>query len=522
MLIDSRTFSATQQFESDVCIVGAGAAGISAAREFLHSDVKVIVLESGGFNFNHHTQFLYRGETVGRNFTPLEFTRRRQFGGSTATWFGRCHPLDQSDYEERDWFPHSGWAVSAADMRPYFERANHLFELGDHQYETENQESNHPIELKKFAFSPPTHFGEKYHDELKASSNVSVFLHANAIHIQLNEDGKQVDTIRCATLQKKSFSIKAKYFILALGGLETTRLMLVSRDIQKEGIGNQHDLLGRFFMDHVSLFDGAAINIPNHLPKELFKLDYSVKQKNLGTVLAVGLSDGFRKKEKLLNACGFFVKRAAYKMDDLFFSNTMQDFIYISDMLRHATTPNIKVIKNIGRSIHNIRKLTPVIKQRLTNESKSPYYGLQIQLECTPNPESRLTLSERRDSLNMPRLKLNWKLSQQDLDSYLRFRTALFESLAKLGLIIRPINHELDAEGWPVSIVSSKHHMGTTRMHKNIKQGVVDEHCQVHGIHNLFVASSSVFPTSGMVNPTLTIAALTLRITDRVKQNLQK
>jgi len=157
-----------------------------------------------------------------------------------------------------------------------------------------------------------------------------------------------------------------------------------------------------------------------------------------------------------------------------------------------------------------------------TISANGKYYGLQIQLECTPNPESRLTLSERRDSLNMPRLKLTWKLSQQDLDSYLRFRTTLIEGLAKLGLTIRPINHELDAEGWPISIVSSKHHMGTTRMHKDIKQGVVNEHCQVHGIHNLFVASSSVFPTSGMVNPTLTIAALTLRITDRVKQNLQK
>lgn len=519
MIIDARNFSASQTFEADLCIIGAGAAGIAIAREFIHSDVKVILLESGGLGFDHRTQFLYRGEIAGRNFTPLEFTRRRQFGGSTATWFGRCRPLDNEDFEERDWLPHSGWAISAADLHPYYERANHLFELGNYQYGPEV--TGNPIELKKFSFSPPTRFGDKYRDELNQATNLYALLHANALHVQLDQDGKQAHTIQCSTLQKESFSVNSKFFILALGGLETTRLMLVSRDVQTNGIGNQHDLLGRFFMDHVSLFDGAAVDIPEYLPKELFKLDYSIKQKNLETVLAVGLSDKYRKEHKLLNACGFFVKRPAYKMDDLFFTEAMQDFIYISDMLRHAVPPAIKVTQNLMRSIHNSRKLAPALKKRFLQKSNSPHYGLHIQLECAPNPESRLTLSDQQDSLNMPRLKLDWKLSQQDLDSYLRFRIALFDGLAKMGLPIRPINHELDAEGWPVSIISSKHPMGATRMHKDTKKGVVDEHCRVHGIHNLYIASSSVFPTSGMANPTLTIAALALRIADRVRQNLQ-
>jgi choline dehydrogenase-like flavoprotein len=155
-------------------------------------------------------------------------------------------------------------------------------------------------------------------------------------------------------------------------------------------------------------------------------------------------------------------------------------------------------------------------------QTHSSHYGLKIQLECAPNPESRLTLADQRDSLGMPRLNLNWKLSQQDLDSYQRFRIAMFDGLAQMGFPIRPINHDLDAEGWPVSMVPSKHHMGTTRMHKDVKQGVVDEHCRVHGINNLYVASSSVFPTSGMANPTLTIVALALRIADKVKGLLQE
>jgi choline dehydrogenase-like flavoprotein len=521
MIVDARTFSANQIFEADLCIVGAGAAGIAMAREFVNSDAKVIVLESGGLGFDHRTQFLYRGEVAGRNFTPLEFTRRRQFGGSTSTWFGRCRPLEDSDFEKRDWLPYSGWPISAADLRPYYEKANRLFELNDYADDKRSEVPQGIVDFKKFAFSPPTHFGEKYHNELSRSSNLHVFLYANAVHVQLAQDSGRVDKIRCSTLQKKSFSVRAKVFVLALGGLETTRLLLASRDVQRYGIGNQFDLLGRFFMDHVSLFDGAVVQIDGDFPKELFKLDYSIQQKNLGSVLAVGLTEKYKNEHKLLNACGFFVKRSAYKMDDLFFSKEMRDLVYLSDMACHAIPPTVTVVKNLTRAIYNSRKLAPALKKRFLQNSKSPTYGLQLQLECAPNPESRLTLSDQRDSLGMPRLRLNWRLSQQDLDSYLHFRSALFNGLAEMGPKIRLVKHDLDAEGWPVSIVSSKHHMGTTRMSQDVKMGVVDENCCVHGIHNLYVASSSTFPTSGMANPTLTIAALALRIADRVKQRLQ-
>jgi choline dehydrogenase-like flavoprotein len=305
-----------------------------------------------------------------------------------------------------------------------------------------------------------------------------------------------------------------------MGGLETTRLLLASQDIQRNGIGNQFDLLGRFFMDHISLFDGAAVQATGDFPKELFKLDYSIQQKHLGSVLAIGLTEKYKNEHELLNACGFFIKRPAYKMDDLFFSKEMQDLVYMSDMMRHAVPPTVKVVKSLMSSICNGRKLAPVLKNWFLQKTISSCYGLQLQLECIPNPESRLTLSDLRDSLGMPRLKINWKLSQQDLESYQRFRKILFNGLAKIGIKFRPVNHELDAEGWPVSIVSSKHHIGTTRMSRDVKNGVVDGDCCVHGVHNLYVASSSVFPTSGMANPTLTIAALALRVVDRVKQRL--
>jgi len=518
MIINAQNLSSKQIIEADLCIVGAGAAGIAAAREFLNTGIKVILLESGGLDFNHHAQFLYRGLVEGRHYPSLEFTRRRQFGGSTATWFGRCYPLDNDDFEERDWIQHSGWPVSAAELRPFYEQANRLFELGDYDYEPHHQNAQSGLELKKFSFSPPTQFGEKYREELKLSSNLRVLLDATALHIQLDQDGNQATYIHCTTLFRKRFSVKARFFILALGGLETPRLMLASRDVQTNGIGNQNDLLGRYFMEHVSLFDAHTYEMPAHLPKELFKLDYSIEQNNLGNVLAVGMTSAHRREQKLLNGGGFFVKRAAHKTDDLYYSKEMQDVIRLSEIIRHAAPPNLKATEYLARALPNSRKLFPAIKNGLFPKKGKSHFGLQLQLECMPNPESRLTLSDdKRDFLGVPRLIVHWKLSPQDLDSYRRFRKTLFDRLAQLGIPIRPINHELDDEGWPVSITPSKHHMGTTRMHKDPQKGVVDEHCCVHGVHNLYIASSSTFPTSGMANPTLTIAALALRIANRVK-----
>ncbi len=529
MMTDARTFSAGQIIEADICIVGAGAAGITLAREFIKTDIRVILLESGGTKFSHPTQFLYRGEIAGRNFTPLDFTRRRQFGGSTATWSGRCRPLERSDFEVREWIPHSGWPFSLSDLLPYYKRANELLELGDYQYDSafwDAQEKYHGlggakhIETKIFHFSPPTRFGERYRRELELAQNIHVVLNANALHIQLQQDGSLVNSIRCATLRNKPFNVKAKLFVLGLGGLETARLMLVSKDIHSYGVGNQHDVLGRYFMDHVDFFDGVVLNAPGNLPASFFKLNYSIPMKNLGMVRAIGITDEYRQKHKLLNACAFFVKRPAYKIDDRFFSSAMQDFIQISETLRHATAPSLKVVGSLWRSIFHGRSLIPMIWQMLARKAGPYYFGVQIQLECIPNSESRVTLSEQKDALGMNRIKLNWQLTQQDLESYHHFREVIFSELQYLGFEIRKINHDLDSEGWPVSIVPAKHHSGTTRMSEDPQQGVVDENCKVHGVSNLFIAGSSVFPTSGMANPTLTIVALAVRLADHIKRSV--
>jgi len=530
MLFDARSLAHGQKLHADVCIVGAGAAGIAIAREFMRAEVKVILLEGGGLDFDHRTQSLYQGEISGRDFPSLEFTRRRQFGGSTATWFGRCRPLDESDFERHEWVPASGWPISYSDLKPYYERAKPLFELDDAGYESNSldQLENYTdgnalegIETRIFQFSPPTRFGERYKGDLQSARNIQVFLHANATNIELGKDGNAVAGIRCSTLTGKNFLVHASLFVLTLGGLETTRLMLASRDVHADGIGNQHDLLGRFFMDHLSFFDAEVRDIPERFPASFFKLDYSVPDNNLGLVHALGLSPDYRRKHGLLNAGAFFVKRPAYKLHDLFFSKDMQHLVRISEMIRHARPPSLKIFETLGRLSSRPHMITRMLAERLPWRERSSRFGIQIQLECAPNPASRITLSEKRDALGMNRIDLDWRLTRLDLESYRHFRRVLFDDLARMGFQVRGINHDLDDEGWPVSAVPLKHHSGTTRMHVDPRHGVVDEACRVHNVNNLFVASSSVFPTIGMANPTLTIAALAIRVADTIKQRLQ-
>jgi len=530
MLFDARRLSTDEILESDICIIGGGAAGIAVAREFANRDPKVILLESGGLKFEHHTQFLYKGEITGRKFTALEFTRRRQFGGSTATWFGRCRPLDGSDFERRDWIPHSGWPITFKELKPQHERASGLLDLGEFQYDNEHWDSDENneeiekatgLETKIFRFSPPTRFAQKYAGELERAWNIQVLLHANALHLQLEPDGNSVAHIQCSTLEKKTFRVKANWFVLALGGLETTRLMLASRNVHPEGVGNQHDLLGRFFLDHVSLFDGAALHIPEDFPDSFFKLDYSAPMHDLGMVRAIGFTENYRQKHRLLNASAFFVKRPEYKMDDSYYSEDIQDLIQVSNVLGHTAPPSLGILKSLGSTISKSRTLKSIAWKKITQARRSMRFGLQLQLECAPNPHSRVTLSDEKDALGMNRIRLDWRLTQQDLDSYHHFREGLFDGLERRGFQTRKFNHGLDSEGWPVSIVPLKHHSGTTRMHANPREGVVDETCRVHGVNNLYIASSSVFPTIGMANPTLTIIALALRLADHLKQRLR-
>lgn len=268
MIIDARSVPKGKTIETDVCIIGAGAAGITLAREFIGQSFRVCLLESGGFEFDEDTQSLCDGETIGLPYTPLKAARVRYFGGTTNHWHGWCRPLDEIDFESRDWIPHSGWPFGKSHLFSFYERAQSICQLKPVPYDVKFWEAetasslpfaSSRVNTAVFRFSPPTRFGEVYRDQIARARNISTYLHANVTEIDNNEHARTVTRLRVTCLPGNQFWVSATIFILAAGGIENARLLLLSNKLQSAGLGNQNDLVGRFFMDHVGVASGAVI-----------------------------------------------------------------------------------------------------------------------------------------------------------------------------------------------------------------------------------------------------------------------
>ena len=499
MFDDARSLSDGETLQADICIVGAGAAGITSAREFINHPYKVIFLESGDLNFKHTTQLLYKGENVGHRYFQLEFTRQRYFGGSTNKWGGRCRPLDEIDFKERDWIPHSGWPFDKATLDPFYHRAQEVCKMGPYEYQSSYWQSedkkainlkNSDLETKVFQYSPQLNFGEAYKDQILNAENIQTLVNANVTEIELDIYQKHVTALNGASLQGSTFKVRASHFLLAASALENTRLLLVSNGQNPKGVGNKNDLVGRYFMEHFFVFDGVFNTDLKTKHRNYYKvLNYKTYEKDLEQIASISLTEKAQQERKMLNACSFFVKRSGFNTADEYYSQTGQSIQYIGQMISHDTAPSLKLFTSLFKLISNIESSSTNGLNWIKNRIKPTVFtGLWNQYESIPNPDSRVTLSAKKDRFDKNKLKLDWRLTEQDFLSYQNYRQLLKEELEKVGLGYRSIEHETDYNGWPVTLRGGKHHMGTTRMHKDSLKGVVDENCKVHGIDNLYIA----------------------------------
>ena len=313
LLIDARTLPEHTIIEAEVCIVGAGAAGITVAREFIGQPFQVCLLESGGLEFEKDTQDLYAGENIGHPYFQLDRTRLRFLGGTTNHWGGFCRPLDQIDFETREWIPHSGWPFDKTHLVPFYERAQYICQLGPFSYDVKDWETeNTPripfvgdrVVTQLFQFSsPPTHFGKVYRVEIDRATNVRTFLYANVVDIETTNNATTVTRARVACLQGNRFWVSAKLFILAAGGIENPRLLLLSNKVQRAGLGNENDLVGRFFMEHPEFASGSWLLSDPRLPLGLYKVHHKVNNgKKVKVRGMVTLSPEIIRSEGLLSA----------------------------------------------------------------------------------------------------------------------------------------------------------------------------------------------------------------------------
>lgn len=451
--------------EADICIVGSGAAGLVLASQFLYSDVRVCVIESGAKEPASEPDPLYEFESTNLPISPR--SRARAFGGTTTKWSGRWKPLEGIDFTKRDWIEYSGWPVTHEEMLPYYERARHLFDMpdcmlqGKHIRMPELRDS--PIEYVPFQFQAKNKrkWAEFFYDRLHRSENISLHFNSHVLRIQKN--GRLVERVFVQTAAKQPVAVAAKIFVLALGGIENPRMLLVS------DIGNEYDQVGRYFMDHPK---GASGLIEGYRPMDL--TDSAFFDNTNRTSFALRLSDSFQKKHTLLNS-----------------------HIYLEAL------SNREPMSLIASKIFSASRVSPVAIVR-------------NYLEQAPDPANRITLGSARDTFGNPRAKVEWRVGKLDKKTIKTFHELLQTELPrlKIGELKSPLIEKPDEFA---ITQDASHHMGTTRMGDDPKTSVVDADSRVHSIDNLYVAGSSVFPTGGAGGPVATIAALSLRLADHLK-----
>jgi choline dehydrogenase-like flavoprotein len=512
---------------ADICIVGAGAAGITLARELAGRSQRVALLESGDFRFQHRPQLLYLGANTGMpNFSTAK-SRFRRFGGSTTRWGGQCRPLDPLDFEVRDGVEHSGWPMRRDELEPWYRRGQRACNLGPYDYlpATWQQHdasglhvANERLDTKIYQFSYPSDFGEVYRAELAAAANVDVYLNANVIDIEADEYANSVKSVRVATFNGRSVRVVARTFVLACGGIENARLLLASNRNGGPGIGNAHDLVGRYFMDHPYFLVGHYVpSEPRYANSTYVIEDYARVGSEQKANAGFTLHENLLRAERLNGGAVYFVPRPIYKSLPEYFSPGGQSFIHLVDVLSHSELPDRRFGRHLLNVIGGYRDVGRTLARWAANLARPQrVIALRAVIEATPNRESRVRLGHRRDHFGMPRVEVDWRLNSADQRGLRRLLSVMGDEFTRLGLGTLVLDPAVHAEGWHSSMTGGKHHMGTTRMHADPRRGVVDANCRVHGFANLYVAGSSVFPTAGYANPTLTIVALALRLADHL------
>ena len=493
MIRNVATVDAGTVIERDVCIVGAGAAGISLALELDRRGFSVCLLEGGGGGHEDSSQDLYRGaEPEGDLIGTADYlrdSRQRFLGGTTNHWGGYCAPLDPIDFARRAWIPHSGWPFGRETVEPWYHRAAELLEIRPFDYGP-GQLTHAPLPLDTdgletalYHLSPPTRFGTRYRPQLAAAERILLLLHANATAVLTDTTGTAATGVEVADLAAKHFQVRARNTVLAAGALENARLLLVSNQVLPAGLGNGHDLVGRYFMDH---FYGTRVAQVAFLypARDLALYAQEAPDPRIGTTVhgVLRFSDALQREHQLFNVQFRLLPVAARP------KGFLADLTDLAEQWDPQAQPRSPAARSVAL--------------------------VEVGTEIAPEPGNRVTLSAHRDALGLPRLQLHVATSAFDREALDRAVRTLAETLgASLAARARVI---LDPHAPFSSLLPGSHHMGTTRMHDDPRRGVVDANCRVHGVANLHVAGSSVFPTSGRANPTYTLVALALRLADHL------
>jgi choline dehydrogenase-like flavoprotein len=535
--------------QADICIVGGGPAGITLALELAGTGRRILLLESGGLDPSDDAQALNAGEVADETLhSPPDKYRQRCFGGGTSIWGGRCVPFDPIDFDARPWIDHSGWPIGYGDVEHYYGAANALCEAGEYEYDARLAVPGgmRPV-LRGFTprhfdvngierFSCPTNFGKRYHARLQAATNVRVFLHATVTHLRASSDGSRIERLDARNRRDLGFSVVAGQFVLAMGGIETPRLLLTSDDVHVGGIGNANDLVGRFYMCHVA---GTVGSLQVNGPNDTVWHGYDVAADGTYCRRRISLRPDVQADQRLGNVVFRLhhpritdPRHGTGPLSAIFLAQNFISYEYakrlVSDAPPTATTWLRHAMNAATDPFSTVRFLGHWLRDRTLAERKFPsviirprtnLFSLDFHAEQTPLRESRISLASARDRFGNRQVRIEWRYNRQDVHTVARSFELLRNDLADQAigdLTLAPGESDIE------SVVRRDgayggHHIGTVRMGASPTSGVVDGNGKVFGVNNLYVAGSATFPTSSQANPTLTIVALALRLAEHLR-----
>lgn len=521
MFYDSRELPDNTVITADICIIGAGAAGITLAREFIGTGVSVCLLESGGLEFDFETQSLYQGAMPGYNNYPLDASRLRFFGGTTNHWNGNIWPMFPDDFQQRDWIPDSGWPIVRSDLDAYYPKAAKVVELkGPDKWEPDQMKEylqgiffdprlldNKKLDRCLFQHSPPTRFGTTYRKELEEADTVHTYLYANAVGFNAGKGAESVTSVPVKCLNGKKHTVKARYYVLAAGAIESARLLLASSDQEPAGLGNQNDLVGRYFGDHPMARIGKIVFTDVEGGLAVPKAGQKLGIRGLLTLSTDALSE-------------YKLPRFVGMLSPISGSTSKQAVKRFVDSSKRAWAEDEDFSVKLGEVASAFGEMSDELWQ-IHGWSDIEGAYLDVVVEQLPCPDSRVTLDTEVDALGLRRAKLDWRfLPEQEQATKAAFQL-MAEQIGASGLGRMQITEKFNFKKIEAFLFqSSFHHLGTTRMSNDPATGVVDANCRMHSVSNLYVAGSAVFPTTGVTNPTLTIVALTLKLADHLKSAL--
>lgn len=540
--------------EADLCIVGAGPAGLAIAHALAGTGIRVCVIEGGGLRCESDSQALTGGVSVGEPGLDPGHSRLRVYGGSCRLWGGGCIPLAPPDFEPREWVPHSGWPIRYADLEPWYRKARDVCGLDGAGFEQGSFER--PGHLRQMALDPGQfvervfmlsgkEFGRDTLPTLARADNIHVLLHANVLELVTSPEADRVEAVRIGSLDGSRGLVRARFFVLATGGIENARLLLLSDAQATGGLGNGHDLVGRFFQDHPRVrlgtltqgrLDGLMRAYGRELPgvtqMELCLSDAAQRERRLLACRARPFSvyappsPGIQALREV-RAC--LSRRGAVPDAPDDGIEVERAVANVLDRGLPAPVPapdcsQVRPVRSALRAGLHAGDIAVGVARRLRKGVHQPRERVEVMgyFEQAPNPDSRITLDDSRDALGLRRVRADWRLTELDRDTH---RTAgrLFGSqmAEACGSAFVPDPWIEDADAAAPEIHGTAHHIGTTRMSASPRDGVVDPDCRVHGVDNLYVAGSSVFPTGNWAFPTFTIIALSLRLAEHVRSRLE-